>query len=395
MQSLLAAESQALIKRCSIRLSHRVNADLDKLAERTVKHVTGSSQPQGTLSTLDFWSPFRFFKLPVELQQHILSFTDLLTPSREVEWSYSKGMRFRHRVSGYVLNENPYSIHGYTTQELLLCKHGKCRCHGRLECSASPFPSGCYCRTFHSAFSDVHECRCWRPPTALFLSNKALRKLAMEIFFGRNRFILSPYDGDTYFRSWARYPPPQRLAASMFLEDFIPKEALPHLRFIELVFPVFGEGGPFEYCRPTNTAWQNWVRTLDDIKDKLKLSSLTVRVYFAPWIPREYHGLHPPIGRKWMEDEHYPTWVQRQKKSYMDVILPMKRLRGLKAFFAYMSMPSQCTQVRYQGRSVRLLELEEEAERVVMGYEYDAALAGKRRIPESIWLEMHTLEPPP
>ena len=52
---------------------------------------------------------------------------------------------------------------------------------------------GCFCNETHAAF--WMECRCWRPPTALFLVSKAVLEDAREVFFGVNRFVIVPEGG--------------------------------------------------------------------------------------------------------------------------------------------------------------------------------------------------------
>lgn len=352
-------ETQPPLAGCSIRLCRKVDINLQRLAERAVRNVTHgvSDRTQDDMFEKTSSSTFRILDLPSELQHHILSFTDLVTPFGEVEWNPSTGMYYRYRF-GDGLREPTYRA-----------------------CWEFSYPSGCYCRSYHSAFSNIHRCQCWAPSTPIFLVSKAIREVALQVFFGLNRFIVT--SGVTWN---CACEPPERLPISIFLKGVIPADGYQFLRFLEVVFPPFGQEGPVDYCAPTSAAWRDWVRTLDYVKDKLDLPKLTVRVYFASWLPADGPEDIPPYRAYIDKNDAY---VRAVKKSYLDVILPLKRFRGLKGFFAHLPCPTEYAEGPHQGRVLKLVSLEREAERVVMGYEYDAFSAGKSDIVESVWSEIH------
>jgi hypothetical protein len=67
---------------------------------------------------------------------------------------------------------------------------------------------------------------------------------------------------------------PSRLEASIFLTSTVPPNALRFLRFLEVVFPPFDEN----YLHLDELAYQDWLRTIDYVSDKLCLPTLTLRV---------------------------------------------------------------------------------------------------------------------
>ena len=69
------------------------------------------------------------------------------------------------------------------------------------------------------------------------------------------------------------------------------RTALYLLRFLEVVIPPFDE----DYLRAHEPAHQEWLQTIDHVKEKLNLLSLTVRIYMAGWKssgsgPRPFHA---------------------------------------------------------------------------------------------------------
>lgn len=107
----------------------------------------------------------RLLALPRELRFHILTYTDLVTPWRQVEWS-----RYQRDSGHYVALK--YEC-GLSQGDRMHCDpelHHGCRF---VDCWAagcvwrSKFSIGCFCSLRHSTSSTT--CTCWAPPTALFL----------------------------------------------------------------------------------------------------------------------------------------------------------------------------------------------------------------------------------
>lgn len=135
-------------------ISLQPSEDISGRAALTRPHKTSHSQLE---------NESRLLALPRELRFHILKYTDLITPWKEVEWS-------RHRRDGgkYVaLNYTCGITQGFACDPEI---HHGCRfrsCWAASMSRRSDFSIGCFCQLRHSSCSTT--CACWAPPTALFL----------------------------------------------------------------------------------------------------------------------------------------------------------------------------------------------------------------------------------
>ena len=94
-------------------------------------------------------------------------------------------------------------------------------------------------------------------------------KLAREVFFEQNRFIIVP-EGNV--RSVVDHLP-ERVHAEKFLRELVPRRAMRHIRTLELVFP------PFQ--TPSTSPFEEWEETLKAVRKHLNLPHLTIRLCFA------------------------------------------------------------------------------------------------------------------
>lgn len=379
------AEPEPVLAQCSIRLSHRWDLELQRLAERAVAATTEYDGPPRNLPGGKTLSSFRFLDLPTEIRHHILAYTELVTPFHEVEWNPSHGMYFRYKMTADITNPNPHSIHGSYGASNGLWRISETP---YLACWEFSYPSGCFCSAHHAAYSTVHRCTCWAPPTPIFLASRAVREDALQIFFSRNRFVVAPTGGET---RKAVSTSPTRLPISMFLTEVIPKEALRFLRFLEIVFPAFGELEPCAFCPSESLEWHDWIQTLESVKDKLDLPKLTIRAHFAWWLPAGGVGgfaSAPPYRAHMTEAQS-----QAIQQSYSDTLTPLRTLRGLSRFFAHLPDPTEWVEGPGRGDEGGMPVLEQKIERMVMSDEYDSAAAGKAHQTWSRWFEDH--EPGP
>ena len=352
---------------CALRLCRQPDPLLQDLAQKTATRAMGRYLDQREY-------PFRFSALPPELRRQVLEYTDLVTPLCEVEWNPEKGYYLRYSTwecdgSG----DCPKDLH-------VACQFRNCWEHSHI---------GCFCRRFHAAFSS--NCHCWSPPTSLFLVSRLLLEGAQEVFFKRNRFVITPSAGCNHPATHT----PNRLEASVFLTDVVPCPALRFLRFLELVFPPFEH----DYLGPHEPAYKDWLQTLDHVKQHLSLPALTLRVYMADYLPPGEGG-GGGGGQRTSPSLFRAHWTKEQGKtivwSYLRILTPLARLKGLKGFFAHLAWPFSSTGTgRRQwredsgavGRPMRCLEVR--IERFVMGDGYDgAALEAKEGWRKSQWLEL-------
>ena len=341
---------------CAIRLSQTPDRLIRQLAHTTAMRAMSYPPFQSE-------SSFRILGLPLELRRQIFEYTDLVTPLCEIEWSPQQGFSLRYSTwrCGGVGNCEPHLHHACQFRN---CWEGS--------------NDGCFCCHFHGAFTP--KCHCWSPPTSLFLVSRGLLEDARAVFFRRNRFVI--IHSQDFFKH-----APKRLEVSIFLTDIVPLNALHLLRHLELVSPLVED----EYLRPeddilcpNDAPYQDWMRTIYLVKEKLCLPLLTVRFYMTDY-RREENGSSTLVFH-----------------TFRRILLPLLKLAGLKAFFVHLAWS-------FARRDERLMEhfdhlrltlerirmSEQDIERVIMGSDYDSTALQKEQLRKSQWLEvaLNSIEP--
>ncbi|KAL2826273.1 hypothetical protein BDW59DRAFT_161111 [Aspergillus cavernicola] len=139
------------LKALSIRMGPNRNFGLQQMIMTTIRQKTDyfSKQPS---------APFPFLRLPVELQIHILEYSGLIAP---------EALMFRFFYKFFTPTD---------------CRH--------FDCNALPIGmwncQECYSPSTHTAFSTIYPC--WTMTYALFLVSKAIRQLALSIYYSKNVF---------------------------------------------------------------------------------------------------------------------------------------------------------------------------------------------------------------
>lgn len=161
------------LRNCHIRLSRNPTPQLQRMAhDAALKarrilclpcpgNIPGraSSTAAGEMSESSLQAGSRLLTLPRELRFRILSYTDLITPWKEVEWSRHQNYVALYPMCGISRGDvscDPHLHHG--------CQFFNCWAAGNPHSKAG---IGCFCQVRHSAASST--CMCWAPPTALFL----------------------------------------------------------------------------------------------------------------------------------------------------------------------------------------------------------------------------------
>ncbi|KAK3298540.1 uncharacterized protein B0H64DRAFT_77786 [Chaetomium fimeti] len=374
------------LKTCSVRLCATPTRQLRQLARDAALRARGFTNPyynpHPALTTLT--------TLPRELRLRILEYTDLITPYKEVGWSRSYGAYSVYKRSCL----------GDDYMRCVFPNHHGCQF---TMCSEAPgLSDGCFCRRRHSAFS--LECRCWTPPgPALFLVCRTLCQDAQFVFFSGNRFIV----GDSKLGKCGHLPeapsvwlsgrdtqpagsyPYNRFAISQFVKEIVPVHCLAYIRFLELVFPPYYH---HVWPRPEHPAMKNWHATVHWLKDKINAPGLTVRLVMA-----DVDGGLLESDRGRLTELEGKAIV----RAYMNISSPLRHLTagndGLAMFYAQFAYPWAWTDVtknwvRRHGHDRRgwvepeERELEDFAERYVMGARYDKLYGDNRELPDkSMW----------
>ncbi|KAI4234543.1 MAG: hypothetical protein LQ352_008169, partial [Teloschistes flavicans] len=276
---------------CAVRLGRKPDPSLHALAQDAATTITAPN------SQINPAIPFHFLLLPLELRKHILSFTDLVTPLQEIQYSTTRAYQIHYSNWCCGKEDCPSHIHR-------ACSRRNCwqRAQGNI---------GCFCSAAHAAF--WMECRCWRPPTPIFLVSMGMRGLAREVFFKENRFVMMPEGGERNVVDRL----PEQIHAEKFLREVVPRDAMKYLRTLELVFP------PFQ--TPSRNHFKEWDDILKAVRENLNLPKLTIRVCFADKRPYDEPG---------SQDEEFRLVMTKDAAmqiygSYMRVVKPLGQLEGL------------------------------------------------------------------
>jgi hypothetical protein len=309
------------LKACAIRLGQQRDPALRQLAEEAALYSTSGFQSAHSSS------PFRFTALPEELQTRILRFTDLIAPS-EIEWQPGRGFQVRRRPRGCI-----------------------------------KWWTGCLCRRYHAAFSPT--CKCWEPPSALFLVSHAMRRCALEIFYSRNQFVLDPQEG----RRTPVHSTPERVEASLFLRDLMPVSAIHHLRSLEIVFPPF-EG---DYLPSDSAGYRDWITTISYLAEHANLPQLTLKVLMSD----VYGGYHLPYRRGLTRAQKVTVL-----RMYACVLQPLASLKRPKDLFIDLIYPVDryerpVSKEQQKLRGNEIINMERRLEEEIMGEGYDSVARGK------------------
>jgi hypothetical protein len=294
--------------------------------------------------------------------------TDLVTPRQQVLWSRQD---YAYTIYHFRTDPDDAPDHGYSNQ------FSDCFRNGDYYNSI-----GCFCRRRHAAFSST--CKCWTPPGAdPFLICRTLYHDAQLVFFSCNRFIIHDYKPSPPWvvpllerrEDYAPdqipdYPYPHpRLAASEFLRDIVPAHSLPHLRFLELVFPPYRAS---TWPGTHHPAMQDWASTVSWLRGKLRLPGLTIRLVVAETdnAPESYYYT--------ITAEEGAAVI----RAYMDLARPLRGLAdaGLARFHANLPYPHREWAWREKEKLKRRIEED------VMGERYGRLYANGREEPvESDW----------
>jgi hypothetical protein len=280
-----------MLKACHVRLnpSFKPDDELQKIAREA------GTQAEGNRTS------FGFSLLASELRLQILEYTDLVAPLSRVCWVFGHG-----RDRGYKLPHSwgcsgpckpPYDVcHPNTHQACPIkrcglgvggecphyasgglpgkrhmrrcwtCSHYACNfkyCWD-LEKRKSHQSQFCFCSRHHAAYSSL--CKCWAPPTPLFLVSRTFQRDAQQVFFSKNHFVINVSSKVNGYRV-KEIPRPVQYPESVFLRDVVPTTALQHLRSLEFHFLQFWNipqtDEPLAWHDQHPREHQDWLRTVD------------------------------------------------------------------------------------------------------------------------------------
>jgi hypothetical protein len=208
----------------------------------------------------------------------------------------------------------------------------------------------------------------------MFLVSREFRKLATEVFYGKNTFRVTMGGQLSHLRIVA--PVPRDLSAEhqhgmmeasiVHIVTCFPRGSIRFLTSLRLNF----EGLCLESLQPDRDGWPHWLGTIKLLSREANLSVLALEIQLAekfypcPWTrdPFTDRGQPPDL------DSEYEIFMLQ---TYERLIQPMKSLIGLKNLFIHLNWQTSF------GLQDHRLGPEERLERMVMGEEYDAGRCGK------------------
>jgi hypothetical protein len=333
------AEIRPYLARCNIRLARRKIEALRRIARSAVERVVCPAEP----SKIELGPPIQqlrrqktptsFMDLPAEIRQHIFEYTDLVVPDSEVEWSTYRGWYIRCGESWQDEQSSEYLSHlhpiakdrSMTTDDAFgYRKYDLERAH----CLEKLGGRGCFCKSRHTVYSSYSKLKCWAPPTPLFLICSILRQDALKIFYSRNRIVVWPCESICWVS--LRPNPLDRLHISTFLMDVVPRDALCHLRYLEIVFDMpdpwaVSDGALMDWCSAGSTELTDWELAIEGITKHVVSSNLSITVVVPGDLDSYLYPHSPDEGAEPSEDE-----LQRRSRYIDNALLPLQRLGPLK-----------------------------------------------------------------
>jgi hypothetical protein len=359
-------EHPGVLKECHIRLDPFRNGCTSNLAEEAALRAKGLDR--------DTESPFRFLDLPAEIRSNILTFTDLVTPTGEVQWSAKKGFGTisAHSWCGIGLHDDSVGAVEHAFQ-FWACQ------------SWHPSLDVPFCRADMSAYSS--RCKCWMPPKSLMLVNRSMYQDAMAVFYRCNRITVLPDPNavEAYIGPGMR----GRLNASRFITRHVEPMMLSYLRHLEFVFPgAWWTGASVD---PENPDFLDWRFAIDHLRAQANLAGLKLIVHMR----LKFERYHPPprtYDHRRIFELHFTNGGSLQfagSKTHLLWLQPLKVLRegGLQRLFVFLEWtwhwtpsnacsPHRC---RFDPSPVDecTKEMEVWLEKRVMGDDYDSSKMGK------------------
>lgn len=291
---------------------------------------------------------FPFVKLPTEIRHHILSYTDLVTPDREIHWHDDGGFgKFSHARCEWSFNHSMFD-----------------------------------CDEFCALRSAVYpHCEAWEPPSALFIVCKEMLDDVRAVYFSSNRFII---DLDFRRPGWnfsfwgSRFD---------FLRKFAPTEALSHLRSLEIRFPKTH----YDFSGADEEAYRFWIKSIDYLSSRVKRLNLRLYMTHTPVKSTDQDAILNWYGDEYKPEDTKPIeQLESLFKVQAQIVRPLSRLPNLDNCFVRAMTPWQVQRDPEPAATEERRRAQESyLEKLVMGIGYDGIAKGKLEQRESDWMKKY------
>lgn len=266
------------LRHCSLRLGSKNFPSHIPTSKRIItrsKMETVALKAVGNCHLLE--RPYLFFNLPLEVQMMVMSYTDLVSPAKQVEWD-PQDKFFR---------QFPYSEHQpCSVPHFNDYRCDECKDHGNFD--GCQFQNHgeivCFCRFEHIAYSTKNPslCQCWSPPKSLFLVSHRFRYNAQIVFFHQNSFAIGSNLGDSGREYHQRVIHTIESVIIRFLTKVVPNHCLTYLQKLNIIH-LAPEN---QYLRPLSfiAGTEELEATLKTVKKNLHLPWLRIAVYIEDGI---------------------------------------------------------------------------------------------------------------
>lgn len=256
---------------CSIRLNQNRQWNVSLFSRELVYSLTSTTTREKKL-------PTRSYRLPTEIIRNILEYSELIAPF-DLEWCQKRGL-------------TPFDCCTTCTSTLDFCA----------------------CSPRHSAYSQT--CTCWKFPLHMFLVSHQVYKIAQEVFYARNHFVLIPTTG----RLWNLGFRQAALPAAIEMLHSLPPSALPLIRSLGIAILL---PGPSDYGEQ-QILFSTWGAIVEILVTRLDTSKLNLTLFLDQ-----------------VDDWAMPheTKITLSRKLYRDTIHHLKRIQQLKDLHVHLDWP--------------------------------------------------------
>lgn len=326
------------LRDCGIRLAVQAEEEISALAKDTALSLTHTQRPE-------IPPPFPFLDLPKEIQLRVLRFTPL--------------------VNFTVICAQNRLYYGVS------CHQGGKVAENTDHACVDPRPLlQCFCGCAHSAFNFRCNCKDKIFPRSLFFISKAFKDAAMQVFYSKNKFVVS-MEGNI-----SRIPGPNsrsRLLAEENIEQTddrstdsiipglanFPQSSLKHLTKLQLRFPWH----ELKYLHQNHPGWKYWLDTIDLLSREANLGAVTLDLHFNESFYSDLQ-IHK-------DSKFNPEYESHMLQTYKTFVRSMAALCRVKRLFIHLNWDTSFEV------SDQRVEYEGMLEKSVMGENYDAWKYGK------------------
>lgn len=168
-----------------------------------------------------------------------------------------------------------------------------------------------------------------------------------------------------------------------FLREFVPTDALSHLRSLEIIFPAT----QYDFFGTDESAYSIWIAGINYLA--LRLNKLSLRLYMTHYTGTTTDELDPYV----IEDARPIEDVEALFRVQEQIVRPLANITTVHNCYVRAMTPWQLRAAEGMRRITqeRLHAQERYLEKLAMGSEYDGIAAGKLQHRQSEWTKRYEI----